>query len=253
MFELKRVLGALLMPLPIAAFFAVAALMAWRLKRSRLARIAILASAAVAFGASIAPIANGLLRPLEYRYHAIPRPGSIVPPLRYVAVLGSGYEPDEGLPVTAALDSDGVVRLTESVRLLRQLPAARLIVSGGGVGGSAASAHGYALAAGALGVPISQIVVIDSPRDTRAEITAIHNIVGDAPVLLVTSAAHMVRAMAYCGRAGLHAVPAPTGNLTRVRWSWTLSALVPSGRSLHKTEIALHEYFGLLAMKLGIA
>jgi uncharacterized SAM-binding protein YcdF (DUF218 family) len=253
MFELKRVFGALLMPMPIAALLAIAAFLAWRLKRYRLARIALIASVSVAFISSLEAVGSGLLRPLEYRYSATLHPGNIEPPPRYVAVLGSGYSPSDDLPITASFDSEGIGRLTESVSLLRQLPGAQLIVSGGSIDGHPPSAHGYAQAAIALGVSVGAIIVIDAPRDTGAEILAIHTVVGESSVILVTSAAHMPRAMAYCARVGLHAVPAPTGNRTRLRWKWTPGSLVPSGRSLGNTEIALHEYLGLLAMKLGVA
>jgi uncharacterized SAM-binding protein YcdF (DUF218 family) len=252
MFELKKALDALLMPLPIATFLVIGGILAWRLRRGRLARIALIAGGAVALAASLAPVSNALLRPLEYRYRATLYATSIIPAPRYVAVLGSGYAPNDDLPVTAALEPDAVVRLAEGIRLLRQLPGAQLIASGGATRGNPPSARGYARAAAALGVSAGSIIVIDTPRDTGAEIAAIRNIVGDASLLLVTSAAHMPRAMAHCARIGLHAVPAPTGNRTRLSGSWTIGALLPSGGSLRNTEIALHEYFGLLALKLGV-
>src|SRR5665213_984153 len=109
-----------------------------------------------------------------------------------------------------------------------------------------------ASAALALGVPADLIVVLDSARDTGAEIREIRSLIGASPVLLVTSAAHMPRAMAYCTLAQLHAVAAPAGNRTRPPGSWTVSALVPSGSSLHNSELALHEYLGMLALRIGI-
>jgi uncharacterized SAM-binding protein YcdF (DUF218 family) len=167
-------------------------------------------------------------------------------------VLGSGYHPRNALPVTAALDSVGIVRLTEGLRLLRQLPGAQLILSGGPVRGEPPIARGYALAADALGVPAASMILIDEPPDTGAEIRAIHARVGDAPVLLVTSAAHMPRAMALCRREGLHAIAAPTGNLAAPSGRGGFWLPLPSGASLIKSETAFHEYLGLLALTLGI-
>jgi len=207
---------------------------------------------ALVFAASLRPIGNGLLRPLEYRYPAVLNAASIVPAPDYVAVLGGAFAPNDGLPVTAALEADAVVRLVEAIRLMRQLPRARLLVSGGSVNGNPPSARGYASAALALGVPADLIVVLDSARDTGAEIREIRSLIGASPVLLVTSAAHMPRAMAYCTLAQLHAVAAPAGNRTRPPGSWTVSALVPSGSSLHNSELALHEYLGMLALRIGI-
>jgi uncharacterized SAM-binding protein YcdF (DUF218 family) len=190
-----------------------------------------------------------LLRPLETRYPAVLDASILRPAPQYVAVLGSGYYPRVGLPVTAALDAVGVVRLAEGVRLLRQLPGSRLIVSGGPQRNEPAVARGYALAATALGVATDSVVLLDTPRDTAAEMRALHSRIGDAAVLLVTSAAHMPRAMALARREGLHATAAPTGNLTQRSGPWTP---LPSGSSLRESEIALHEYEGLLAFELGI-
>jgi uncharacterized SAM-binding protein YcdF (DUF218 family) len=251
-FALKKLLGGLLMLLPFAALLVVAGIMAWRLRRGRLARVVLIAAGALVFAASLRPVGDGLLRPLEYSYHATLDATTIVPAPEYVVVLGGAFAPSVELPVTAALEPDAVVRLAEGIRLLRQLPGARLIVSGGAVNDNPPSARGYARAAIALGVPASSIIILDEPRDTGAEINAIHSLIGDATVLLVTSAVHMPRAMAHCTRTGLHAIAAPTGNRTRSPGSWTLNAWVPSGSSLRNTELAMHEYFGLLALSLGV-
>ncbi len=69
-----------------------------------------------------------------------------------VVVLGSSYQPRDGIPVTAALDPDGVVRLVEGVRLLRHFHAQRLVLSGDPLD-RPASATGYTRLARDLGVP----------------------------------------------------------------------------------------------------
>ncbi|HEY3784177.1 MAG TPA: ElyC/SanA/YdcF family protein [Steroidobacteraceae bacterium] len=254
MFALKKALGALLMPLPVAMLILVCGGIAWYLGRRRLARSLLIGAVLLLFICSIGPVGNALLGPLEYCYPATLDASALIPAPRYVVVLGAGFSPRKGLPVTAALEPEAVVRIAEGLRLLRQLNGARLIVSGGSVDGHPPSAYGYALAATQLGVPSSAVVVVDGGRDTGAEIRAIHSIVGGAPVLLVTSAAHMRRAMAYSARVGLRAIPAPTGNRTRPEEPWSLRAFfLPSASSLRKTEVALHEYLGLLALRLNLA
>jgi uncharacterized SAM-binding protein YcdF (DUF218 family) len=216
--------------------------------RRRAAHVLVALGVTVAVAATLGPVANMLLSPLERRYAAVLDASALQPQPQYVAVLGSGYYPRTGLPVTAALDAAGVVRLAEGVRLLRQLRGAQLIVSGGPHRHEPAVARGYALAATALGVPADSVTLLDTPRDTAAEIRALHVRVGNAAVLLVTSAAHMPRAMALSRREGLHATAAPTGNLTASS-SWSP---LPSGSSLRNSETALHEYEGLLALAMGI-
>jgi uncharacterized SAM-binding protein YcdF (DUF218 family) len=248
-----HLLGALLMPLPIASFLAIVGLVARRLGRPRAARVTLLAALALGLGATLGPVANALLKPLETRYRAVVDASRLGSQPRYIAVLGSGYAPRDGLPVTAALDQIGVVRLAEGLRLYRQLPGSVLILSGGPVGPYPPSARGYLLAATALGVPSSSVVVVDAPRNTTAEIRMLHDRIGDAAVLLVTSAAHMPRVMALCARSGLHAVPAPTGQLAGSGSLLNGGTWLPSGTHLRMTEIALHEYLGLLALWLGLA
>ena len=252
MLTLKMVLGVWLMPLPVSLILVCCGLLLQARGRRRWGNGLIVVGGVLVLAAATGPIADALLRPLEARYRAVLDASTLRPPPAYVAVLGSGYRPREVLPVTAALDASGVVRLAEGIRLLRQLPGARLVLSGGPVGGDPPVARGYARAAVALGVAPESFIVIDSPRDTAAEIDAIRARVGDAPVLLVTSAAHMPRAMAYAGLAGLHAVPAPTGNLSDADSPTRLGIPAPSGTALRKTETALHEYLGLLALRLGI-
>lgn len=239
------------MPLPLAGILVIIGVVSRSLGRRRtgsgLAGCGILLAAA----ASTTLVGGSLLRPLEDRYRGIIDAHALASAPEYIVVLGAGYHPDVGLPVTAALDEDAVVRIVEGVRLLRQVPKARLIVSGGAVGGNPPSARGYARAAEALGVPAGAIEIIDTPRTTREEIRALGERVRRAPVLLVTSAFHMPRAMAYCALFHVLATPAPTGNLTRPEDGWSAAALVPSAEGLRKTELALHEYLGLLVLRLG--
>ena len=235
-FALKEVLERLATPPPVAGILAAIGAVSWFLGRRRTGFTIATCGILLVAAASTGLVGSSLLRPLEDRYPGITDAHVLVPAPQYIVVLGAGYHPDAGLPVTAALDADAVVRLAEGVILLRQLPQARLIVSGGSVGGNPASARGYARAAEALGVPAGSIEAIDTPRTTEEEIRALSERVHQAPVLLVTSAFHMPRAMAYCALFHVLAIPAPTGNLTRPDDGRSLAALVPSAGGLRKTE-----------------
>jgi uncharacterized SAM-binding protein YcdF (DUF218 family) len=253
MLALKAALDAWLMPLPLCFILACGGLLLMARGRKRLGAGLMGAAAVIVLAAATGPVAGALLRPLETRYRAIADASALRPMPRYVCVLGSGYRPRPGLPVTAELDAVGMVRLAEGIRLLRQLPDAHLVVSGGSFNGEPPVAEGYARAAVALGVAPESVITLDTPRDTAEEIDAIRARVGDEPVLLVTSAAHMSRAMAYSSKAGLRAVAAPTGNLSDPDPRVSAWLPLPSGNSLRNTEAALHEYLGLLAFELGIS
>ena len=148
----------------------------------------------------------------------------------------------------------GMVRLSEGVRLWRQLPTgSQLIVSGGSLPHEPPIALGYAVAAESLGVPADAIIILPEATDTGMETRAIHLRIGDAPVLVVSSAAHMPRVMKLAALDDLQAIPAPTGNLSDPGAQGFRLRLVPSATALRKSETALHEYLGLLALAHGDA
>jgi uncharacterized SAM-binding protein YcdF (DUF218 family) len=250
---LKLLLERWLLPLPICLVLLIAGLSLRRGGRARAANIAFALSAALGLLSAYGPLANGLLRPLESRYPAVLDASILNPAPHYIVVLGSGYRPRPGLPVTAALDADSLVRLFEAVRLWRELPGAVLVLSGGAIRGEPPIARGYATAASALGIPADAMLLSDLPVDTGSEIRALRQQVGEAPVLLVTSAAHMPRAMALCARYGVHALAAPTGNLTEPNPGARAWLALPSAGALHRTESAIHEYLGLLALRFGVS
>lgn len=117
MSTLKLALGIWLMPLPISLIVICTGLLLKLTGRRRIARGLIGGGVIFALAATLGPIANGLLGPLETRYPAVLDASTLASAPRYVAVLGSGYYPRDALPVTAALDGVGVVRLAEGIRL----------------------------------------------------------------------------------------------------------------------------------------
>jgi len=248
LYAIKKLVGALLGPLAISGLLALAG--AWRLRRGhkRSGRVLIGAAVAICYlGAT--PLVGGLLiAPLENQYPAYQPSASTQ--VRYVVVLGSYYSPSDDLPITAALVNEGVVRITEGIRLYKQSNGVRLILSGGTPAGQVASALGYQKMARELGVPESDLIVLDEPLDTGQEAQAIAATLGSEPFLLVTSASHMPRAMRLMARAGAHAMAVPTSQRAATQQlGWRL--LVPGADGLQMSEQALHEYAGLLAMALS--
>ena len=65
---------------------------------------------------------------------------------------------------------------------------------------------------------------------------------------LITSAAHMHRAVAVARRAGMLLIPYPIGHRARETNSWT--DWVPSNNAAGLASIALHEYLGLFYYRL---
>ncbi len=249
---IKELLEILMLPLTIASVLGAVGVICRLLDRKRTAAWFWGLAAAIAYLGSTGIVGDALLRPLENRYLPLHLDG-LPAPVSYVVVLGTGYVPRDGIPVTAAIAEDGLVRIVEGVRIFRQLRAAHLLVSGGARAGQTPSALGYAILARDLGVAPESLIVLDRPLDTDEEAHAIAGLIGQAPFVLVTSAYHMPRAMRLMLGLNLHPIPAPTGQIAGASSSDDWRRYVPNSAELRKTERALHEYFGSVALAAGIS
>lgn len=168
-----------------------------------------------------------------------------------VLVLGSGHTADPDLPPLAQLSSTALQRLTEGIRIFDQIPEARLIVSGYGDDSARSQAEVLQDAAISLGVPEARIARQSEPTTTEEEAKAYKSTFGtDRQLILVTSAAHMPRAIYLFRKTGSDPIPAPTGyevlNDPTEPFDWDFF----STRNFRKVEAALHEYIGMLWAKL---
>jgi uncharacterized SAM-binding protein YcdF (DUF218 family) len=241
---IKQLVGTAAMPLACGFAIAVVGLIARAFGWRRTAAGLWIGAACLIYLAAIAPVADALLAPLEGRFPPL-GDVQVLPPVRYIVVLGSGYDQRDNIPITAALSADGLARITEGVRLMHQLRGARLVVSGGASENQLASAIGYAKFAVELGVDPDVVVKLDKSLDTAEEAGSVHALVGSSPFILVTSAYHMPRAMLLMQLAGAHPIAAPTGQLASRHAVFAARGWIPGTSSLRKTECALHEYMGL--------
>jgi uncharacterized SAM-binding protein YcdF (DUF218 family) len=230
--------------LAIAAAGAIVRAFGWR----RAAAALWIGAASLVYLSAIAPVSNALLAPLEERFPPL-SDNQNLPPVRFIVVLGSGFDQRDDIPVTAALPADALARITEGVRLMRLVHGAHLVVSGGAPDGQTASAVGYAKFATELGVDPGAIVKLDKSLDTAEEAGSVVALLGASPFILVTSAYHMPRAMRLMQLAGAHPIAAPTGQLAPLHATFSAGGWIPATASLRKTECALHEYIGLAFIK----
>ena len=160
-----------------------------------------------------------------------------------VLVLGAGHSPSAERPLSSELSATAIARLAEGVRLHRALPGSRLVTSGGGrPPGMAATGAALAQSWG-----IEAIDIHPTPANTAQEARVAAERFGDAPLVLVTSASHMPRAMALFRARGLDPIPAPTHYLhpPPEADAWRVRAQRPSATGLRMSERAIYEYLGL--------
>ncbi|MDA0147190.1 envelope biogenesis factor ElyC [Vibrio sp. LaRot3] len=242
MFELKKVVSSLLMPLPamlIIGFLGLMLIMFTR--KQKTGCFVVLFSFIGIFLISFQPVASRLLAPIERQYTGfLPVDKSI----DYVMVLGSGHVVDDQIPPTSELSRTALMRLAEGIRILRIYPGSKLILSGYSGGSEVSNARMMAKVALALGVSKSDIILLETAKDTWEEARQAAAFVQRKELVLVTSASHMQRALNEFHAAGMQPYPAPTNYLAQNEIHQFWSKYTPKAIYLEQTERYWHETLG---------
>lgn len=219
----------------------------WRRPREAAAWLA--AGATILYFAVATPLganlAIGALERSADREPQCPVPGG---PGSLVVVLAGGMS---GWPADVTelsrLKEPSLRRTLEAVQLARQMPDSRLLFVGG-AGRKVREADLMGALAQALGLPAERVIMAresDSTFENAQEVAAaVGKIAVSGPIYLVTSAAHMPRALAVFRHQGLKACAYPV-DYTWVRTKWP-GMLVPQMSALGKTTMAYHEATGYL-------
>lgn len=186
------------------------------------------------------PFSNYLIQPLENQYKSYLKVDSTI---KYVLVLGSAHVSNKEMPKLSHLSKTALMRLSEGIRIYRQLDNGKLILSG--YEGDDKIQHALVLkdVAISLGVPKEDIITQEEAKDTAEEATYAKKIVENERFILVTSASHMPRAMKIFESAWLNPIPAPTDFMSKEDGDYSR---VPAAKEITKTEKAMHEYIGTL-------
>jgi uncharacterized SAM-binding protein YcdF (DUF218 family) len=244
MFELKKLIASVLMPFPLFMIAILIALWIWHRGNPRSAKRLIVGSSAWIVLLSYPPFAALLLKPLESTH---PKIDPDHHQSRYIHVLGSGHVSNPDLPLSSELGLVSLARVNEGVSLYRSRPGMKLIFSGYGGDDPISNARKNARMAIALGVDPEDIIILETPKDTHDEAIEAKKIVGNEPLILVTSASHMVRASLLFRKNGIAVVEAPTDFQVKKRDDLFQ---FPSSVGLIRSEAAFHEYLGLLWGKI---
>ena len=128
-----------------------------------------------------------------------------------IVVLGGGHGYDERLPPNSLLSTQALARLAEGIRLQRELPNSRLVLSGYSASGRTPQAEMLKRTALLLGVDPEAIATQPEPGNTTEEAMVYSEKFGvETPVILVTSASHMPRAVGVFQHFNIRVIPSPT-------------------------------------------
>lgn len=253
-FYISKIVSALIWPSNVVfLLIIVGAGLLWWGKAVRWARrmLALGCIMLVALGAL--PIGSWLIWPLELRF-----PRADLPAEAAGIIMLGGFESGPHSRGRDELNlNEAAERLTESLRLSRRLPRAKVIFTGGETTLLVHRPHGIAGQVAAyletVGVEKERIVVEGQSRTTYENALYLAQMLppreGDR-YILVTSAFHMPRSMATFRKAGFDVIPWPVDYRTRgTEELYRMPDSVPHG--LVQTDIAFKEWVGLLAYRLS--
>lgn len=227
------------MPFPIFLILIAIGFYFWQRQNDRRAKQFILSSFIWISLLSYPPFSALLLLPLEGVYSKLEPTHT---PTKYIHVLGSGHTSNPHIPLSSEIGLVSLARLNEGVSIYKAHPNMKIIFSGYGGRDPVSNARKNSQMAIALGVNPADIILLEAPKDTQEEAIASKKIVCDEPLILVTSASHMVRASALFRKAGIVVIPAPTDFQAKGNdelWQF------PNADGLGRSEAAFHEYLGL--------
>jgi uncharacterized SAM-binding protein YcdF (DUF218 family) len=250
-FVLSKALGFLLVPSNSIATIALLGLLLLMLRRRSGTVVSGLALALLVT-ATLSPLGNMLLTPLEQRFPGMSFPDHAI---EGIIVLGGSYDAlSHSYESTIVLQED-----TEPVSVIpdlaRRFPNARIIFSGGT--DLSRSEPSEAVIVKQIfvswGISADRISIEERSLTTEENARFTAQLVNPRPQsrwLLVTSAYHMPRAMGAFKKAGFSVLAFPVGQRTH-GWQglWWPSSTATD--NLRRIDVAVHEWLGLVAYRLS--
>ena len=204
------------------------------------------------FAISMSPLPQLLVHQRERRYAVVDTNCLATLQLNpaHILVLGAGHTNAPGFSAFDRLSEPALKRFLEGYRLQRALPQSKLVCSGYSSSGRESQAEAIAKLALDFGVSPQDTLLQPKAFNTEAEArTYAQRFGNDTPLILVTSALHMPRAMFWFRHYGLDPIPAPTNYLVMPDPGYETFTWGPSTRKIAMTRKLLHEYAGMLYAK----
>ena len=253
---LSKLIPLFIYPLGLASVLLVVAIATFW-KRPRIAAISITFALTLLLLGSNPWIASGLVGSLEQQYPTLKE----VPSADAIVILGGAILPPES-PRPWVEVSDAGDRVLYGAKLYREGNIPWVILSGGRIGATnprQSEAVDMATLIQTMGVPASAILQDRTSLNTRENAVNVQQILQErqirGPIVLVTSATHMPRALAIFQKLGIKTIPAPTDFhamdlSSRLKALGFLYNLLPDARALEATTMALKEYLGWVIYRL---
>lgn len=250
LFVAKKLLSAFIYPLGASLLLWLVGIICWRRRPRSYAGPVLVTVGAVWLLLMSMPLTGFfLLHSLEARAGQYADPIELSRSgVKYIVVLGGDLRAGK-LTSADRIAYTSLVRLMEAIRLWKEVPGSRLVLSGGRVSEKTmTTADGMALLAEELGVPRDAIILEAKSWDTEEEARLLKPILGADRFALVTAARHMPRSIMLFRAKGLNPMPAPADFAT-AEFIFTFSSLLPKVHGLEMSQDAIHEYLGMCMAK----
>jgi len=163
-----------------------------------------------------------------------------------ILVLGGGCRPADGNSLAEQLSHPSLRRVLEGFRIKHQLKEAQLILSGIDWNHNCNIAQIGAQFLSQLASDSTKILELNPVRNTREEANLYFKTYGsEKPLILVTSALHMPRALRNFKKLGINTIPAPT-DFPIHRKTWSFIDFLPAVGSFETNTTAWTEWMALL-------
>lgn len=219
------------MPIGISAFLTIAGVV---LRRRWLAVVGVVTLLTF----SMQPVSRLMMRPLEGVYR--PTTVASAPDADAIVILSGGIL--RGVAAPGVQWGESANRFFSGVDLARAGKAKLVIISSGSLRMEGAILRQTAIRDG---IPPERIIVTPLVYTTEDESRAVSQISGVHSILLVTSAAHMPRAVLLFRAHGLDVTPFPTDERVLGAQIPTSTEFIPGSGPLRESESAMREYFGM--------
>jgi len=245
-FEFKKILGNLLMPLPLLLSLILIGLFLITIKQKKSGLMLFVPSILILTLLSLPIVTGKLIDSTENKY--TPFNALKHKKLHYILVLGCQIKPNKNRPANSQLGACSLSRLVEGLRIARKYPQAKLIVSGYGYDGTTSSEL-MKKTAYSLGLHNTRVLTNPRAKDTAQEAKLLAYRLVDSKVALVTSAAHMGRSIDLFNQQGVDVIAAPT-DFYALNEQPLWRQFMPSPEALLAITAHQHELIGTLWIKI---
>lgn len=248
-FALKKILSALLLPPMSSILLALVGLWIARYHRRTGITLVVLSLLSMLV-LSWPPVSDVLVRSLERYPAAIPKE-LLSSKVQAIVVLGGGADtvaPEYGVDVL----SRGARERVRYAAYLQQQTGLPILATGGATGGTRAEAlvMKEVVEREFKGrVRWTEVESLDT-RNNAEKSAVLLKAAGIERIALVTHGWHMVRAARDFEQVGLQVLPAPMG--FKGGQARRLYRVLPRASALADSSLALHEWLGILAQRMGL-